>query len=50
MILPKKKEKIFNKIVKKNFNNELEHVLEHKSFDENTKNILLSVLYKLEAA
>lgn len=48
--MQKKKEKIINKIVKKNYNNELEHVLENKSFDENTKNILLSILYKLEAS
>lgn len=48
--MQKKKEKFLDKIVKKNYNNELEIVLEKKSFDENAKNILLSVLYKLETA
>ena len=48
--MQKKKEKFLEKIVKKDYNNELELVLEQKSFDENTKNILLTVLYKLETA
>ena len=43
-------EKFFNKLVKKNYNNELEKVLEEKVFDENAKNILLSILYKIETA
>ena len=40
----------FDKIVRKNYNNELEKVLENKYFDENVKSILLSILYKIEAA
>ena len=35
--MPKKTEKIFDKIVKKNFNNELEKILEQKDFEENVK-------------
>ena len=48
--MQKKKEKFLDKIVKKNYNNELELLLETKPFDENTKNILLTILYKIEAA
>ncbi|MBR0350869.1 MAG: hypothetical protein IJH76_03510 [Clostridia bacterium] len=48
--MQKKKENFLDKVIKKNYNNELEHVLEHKDFDVNTKNILLSILYKLETA
>ncbi len=46
----KKSDKFLNKIVKKDYNNELEKVLEKKYFDENTKSMLLSILYKLETA
>ena len=49
-ILQKKTEKFLEKIVKKDYNNELEKVLEKKSFDENTKSMLLSILYKIETA
>ena len=42
-----KKEKLLDKIVIKNYNNELEEVLEKKNFDENTKSILLNILYKI---
>ena len=48
--MQKKKENFLDKVIKKNYNNELEHVLEHKDFDVNVKNILLSILYKLETA
>lgn len=48
--MQKKKEKFLDKIVKKNYNNELELILEKKSFEEDAKNILLTVLYKLETA
>lgn len=48
--MQKKKENFLDKIVKKNYNNELELILENKAFDENTKNILLSMLYKVETA
>lgn len=49
-ILQKKTDKFFDKIVKKDYNNELEKVLEKKAFDESTKSILLSILYKIETA
>lgn len=42
-----RKEKLLNKIVKKNYNNELEEVLEQKYFDENVKSNLLNILYKI---
>lgn len=46
----KRKRNILNKIVRKNYNNELEKILEEKNFDENVKSILLSILYKIEIA
>ncbi|MBR0490459.1 MAG: hypothetical protein IJJ82_00225 [Clostridia bacterium] len=48
--MQKKKENFLDRVIKKNFNNELEHVLEHKEFDEDAKSLLLSILYKLETA
>lgn len=42
------KEKILFKI--RDYNNELEKILEKKSFSESTKNLLLSMLYKIETA
>lgn len=48
-----RKDNLFNKldkIVKKNYNNELENILEHKEYDESVKNLLLGLLYKIEAA
>ncbi|MBR3254733.1 MAG: hypothetical protein IKF97_00675 [Clostridia bacterium] len=48
--MQKKKESFLDKVIKKNYNNELEHVLENKDFDINVKNILLSIMYKLETA
>ena len=45
-----KKEKLIEKIVKKNYNNELEEILENKEFEENVKNLLLNLFYKIEAA
>ncbi len=47
--MQKKKENLIDKIVKKDFNEELEKVLELKSFPENVQSILLSILYKIEA-
>ena len=38
---------IFSKIIK-DYNNELEKILEKKDFDEIVKNLLLSMLYKIE--
>lgn len=46
--MQKKKEKFFEKIVKKNYEVELENMLESKQYDENVKNLLLSILYKIE--
>ena len=48
--LQKKTDKFLEKLVKKNYNNELEEILEKKNFEENTKSILLNILYKIEAA
>ena len=45
-----KKKKILEKIVKRDYNNELEKILEEKQFGENVKSTLLSILYKIEAA
>lgn len=46
----KTEKKIFDKIVKKNYNNELEEILEKKYFAENVKSTLLSMLYRIDAA
>ena len=48
--MQKKTDKFLEKLVKKNYNNELEEILEKKNFEENTKSILLNILYKIEAA
>lgn len=48
--MQKKTDKFLDKIVKKDYNNELEKILEKKYFDENTKSLLLSILYKVETA
>ena len=48
--MQKKNEKLLDKIVKKDYNNELERVLEKKPYSENVKSILLSILYKLETS
>ena len=45
-----KKENFLDKIVKKDYQNELEKILEEKDFSENVKSILLSIMYKIEAA
>lgn len=45
-----KENKIFDKLVKKNYKNELEEVLENKIFGENAKSLLLEILYKIEIA
>ncbi len=42
------KEDIFSKINLKDYNNILENVLEQKAFSEDVKNLLLSMLYKIE--
>ncbi len=43
-----KKREFFLKLSENNFNNELEKVIENKSYPVNTKNLLLSMLYKIE--
>ena len=42
------KEKQLDKLVKRDYNNDLEEVLAKKSFDEEVKNLLLDILYKIE--
>ena len=44
------REEIFSKLNIKDYNNELEKILEKKSFSEGTKNILLNILYKMETS
>ena len=44
------KEKLFSKLNSKDYNFQLEKILENKEFPENIKNLLLSMLYKIEAA
>ena len=41
---------IFSKINLKDYNNTLETILENKDFSEDVKNLLLSMLYKIENA
>lgn len=48
--MQKKKEKFLGKLVKKDYNNQLEMILEKKTFDETAKNLLLNILYKIDAA
>ena len=45
-----KKNKIFSKFNLKNYNDELEEILETKVFSFDVKNLLLSMLYKIENA
>lgn len=44
------KEKLFSKLNIKDYNNQLEKILAKKTFSEDTKNLLLSMLYKIENA
>ena len=44
------KEKFISKLNIKDYNNQLEKILSKKTFSENTKNLLLSMLYKIENA
>ena len=44
------KKNILEKIVKKDYSNKLEKILEEKQFSEEAKSILLSIIYKIEAA
>ncbi len=45
----KKNEKFFEKIVKKDYNNELEKILEKKDYSEDVKSLLLNIFYKIDA-
>ena len=45
-----KKEDFLSKLNIKDYNNQLEDILEKKSFSEGAKNILLNILYKIETA
>ena len=42
------KEKFILKLNIKDYNNQLEKILSKKTFSEDTKNLLLSMLYKVE--
>ena len=44
------KEEIFSRLNIKNYNNELEKILEAKDFSKDVKNLLLSMLYKVETS
>lgn len=48
--MPKKKENLLGKIVQKDYSNELEKVIETKDFDEDVKNLLLGIFYKIDVA
>lgn len=48
--MQKRKDNLIEKIIRKDYSNELEKVLEKKAFTENTKSILLDILYKIEAS
>ena len=48
--MKREKDKILEKLIQKDYNNKLEEVLSKKSFDENTKNLLLDMFYKIEAS
>ena len=48
--MQKKTDKLIDKFVKKNYNNELEKILEKKYYQENVKSLLLSILYKIDIA
>lgn len=43
-------EKIFSKLNSRDYNNQLEKILENKDFSVNVKNLLLSMLYKIESS
>ncbi len=48
--MPPKKKNLLEKIVKKDYKNELEKIMDEKKFDENARSILLSILYKIDIA
>lgn len=46
--MPKKKQTLLGKIVQRDYSNELEKVIETKDFDEDVKNLLLGIFYKID--
>ena len=48
--MQKKKDNFLERIVKRDYNNELETIIEQKDYDENARSMLLNILYKIEAA
>ena len=48
--MKREKDKLLEKLIQKDYNNKLEEVLSKKSFDENTKNLLLDMFYKIETS
>ena len=48
--MQKKKDNLIEKIVKRDYNNELETIMEQKDYEENARSMLLSILYKIEAS
>ena len=48
--MSKKKETLLGKIVQKDYNNELEKVIETKDFDEGIKSLLLAIFYKVDTS
>ena len=48
--MPKKKQNFLGKIVQKDYSSELEKVIETKDFDEDVKNLLLGIFYKIDVS
>lgn len=48
--MTRKKDKLLDKFVKKDYNNKLEEVLVKKTYQEEVKNLLLDILYKVETS
>jgi len=46
--LSNKSQNIIEKIVKRDFNNDLEEILASKNYEEDVKNLLLDILYKID--
>ena len=45
-----KKENFLEKIVQKDYSNQLEKIIETKDFSEDVKNLLQAIIYKLETS
>ena len=48
--MTKTREKLLDKFVKKDYNNDLEEVLAKKNFKEEVKNLLLDIMYRIETS